>query len=189
MTLEGDPLARETASKTDQRQFSLGPITPLQLPGLRQPSLQRSISLADPNRNHGLLTCERCARPNPPWRCDADGVVPRLLRRGGRLVLRDFHPISTKLVSFKGRRHKLDGDYFDPSLYVTPVAHAKFGDEQGGAAAAAVPVVSHRRWTLGEVVTAVAAGGLTVFALDEENGTKAADRGIPKIYTLVADKL
>lgn len=100
-------------------------------------------------------------------------------------MLRDFHPVSTKLLSFKGKRHKLDGDYFDPSLYSTPVAHAKFGDDQ----AAAMAVVSHRRWTLGEVVTAAAAGGLTIFALDEENGTKAADRGIPKIYTLVADKL
>jgi hypothetical protein len=99
-------------------------------------------------------------------------------------VLRDFHPVSTKLVSFKGKRHKLDGDYFDPSLYRTPVAHAKFADEQAAEAA-----VSHRRWTLGEVVTTTAAGGLTIFALDEENGTKAADRGIPKIYTLVADKL
>jgi hypothetical protein len=49
--------------------------------------------------------------------------------------------------------------------------------------------VSHRRWTLGEVVSAAAAGGLTIVALHEENGTKAADRGIPKIYTLVADKL
>jgi len=50
-------------------------------------------------------------------------------------------------------------------------------------------MVRHRRWTLGEVVTAVAEGWMCVQQLQEEMGTKAADHGIPKIFTLVAIKL
>jgi SAM-dependent methyltransferase len=38
--------------------------------------------------------------------------VQQLLRPGGRLLLREFHPVSTKLVSSKGKKHKVAGDYF-----------------------------------------------------------------------------
>jgi hypothetical protein len=62
----------------------------------------------------------------------AGGVVGRLLKRGGRLVLRDFHPISTKLLTFRGKKHKVDGDYFAASLSQTPVAHSKFTTNSPG---------------------------------------------------------
>ncbi len=58
--------------------------------------------------------------------------------------------------------------------------------EAGGAGAGEQPGVLLRRWTLGEVVTACAAAGLAVRALDEQGGPKAADRGLPKTFTLVA---
>jgi ubiquinone/menaquinone biosynthesis C-methylase UbiE len=40
----------------------------------------------------------------------------RLLAPGGKFVLRDFHPVTTKLISSKGstakvRKHKVSGDY------------------------------------------------------------------------------
>jgi SAM-dependent methyltransferase len=38
--------------------------------------------------------------------------VQQLLRPGGRLLLREFHPVSTKLISSKGKKHKVAGDYF-----------------------------------------------------------------------------
>ncbi len=46
-----------------------------------------------------------------------------------------------------------------------------------------------RKWTLGEVVTAVASSGLRVLLLQEEPNVKADDRGLPKTFTLVAEKL
>mmetsp|Transcript_38871 Transcript_38871/g.74465 ORF Transcript_38871/g.74465 Transcript_38871/m.74465 type:complete len:176 (+) Transcript_38871:1300-1827(+) len=115
-----------------------------------------------------------------------EGVVPTLLRPGGRLVLRDFHPVSTKLVSSRGKKLKADGDYFYSGLTATSVAHSKFG--KGGAAEPAA-VVQHRRWTMGEILTAAASGGLCLDVLDEEPGVKPSDRTVPKIFTLVAHKL
>jgi hypothetical protein len=42
----------------------------------------------------------------PPACRPADVVAP-LLRPGGRLLLREFHPVSTKLISSKGKKHKV----------------------------------------------------------------------------------
>ncbi|MEW6751217.1 MAG: class I SAM-dependent methyltransferase [Candidatus Latescibacterota bacterium] len=120
-------------------------------------------------------------------------VVLRLLRPGGRFVLRDFHPVSTKLLSFRGstakvRKCRVTGDYFDTSLEEHPAPWAKhLPPGEGGSA----PCVHWRRWTLGEVVTAVAAAGLFVRLLEEEPNlsSEVFDRGIPKTFTLVADKV
>lgn len=48
-------------------------------------------------------------------------TVHHLLSPGGIFVLRDFHPVTTKLISSKGstakvRKHKVSGDYFDTTL-------------------------------------------------------------------------
>lgn len=48
-------------------------------------------------------------------------TVRRLLSPGGIFVLRDFHPVTTKLITSKGstakiRKHKVSGDYFDTTL-------------------------------------------------------------------------
>jgi len=118
-------------------------------------------------------------------------VVVDLLAVGGRYVLRDFHPVSTKLISFRGptakvRKYKVTGDYFDTSLEEQDSPISKYR-RPGGTAPAKV---LWRKWTLGEVVTAVAASGLRIRALREEPNlsSEVYDRGIPKTYTLVADK-
>jgi hypothetical protein len=36
-------------------------------------------------------------------------VVAALLAPGGRLLLREFHPLSTKLLSSRGKKHKVSG--------------------------------------------------------------------------------
>ena len=36
-------------------------------------------------------------------------VAARLLRPGGQLLLRDFHPVSTKLITSRGKKHKVAG--------------------------------------------------------------------------------
>lgn len=120
-------------------------------------------------------------------------VVRELLLPGGRLILQDFHPISTKLIRSRGttakiRKHKVDGDYFDDSIEEAEVAYSKFlpeGSQED------LMKVKHRKWTLGEIVTAAAAAGLFIQVLEEEpnRSSDVFDKGIPKTFTLVAQKL
>ncbi|HWI64096.1 MAG TPA: class I SAM-dependent methyltransferase [Symbiobacteriaceae bacterium] len=111
-------------------------------------------------------------------------VVTDLLRPGGRLVLQDFHPVSTKLIASNGRKHKVVGNYFDSRVMDTQVAYSGYLSE-----GAAAPRVRLRKWTLGEVVTAVASAGLCLRTLEEEPNHKLDDTGLPKTFTLVAVKL
>jgi 2-polyprenyl-3-methyl-5-hydroxy-6-metoxy-1,4-benzoquinol methylase len=120
-------------------------------------------------------------------------VAYSLLNKGGRFVIRDFHPVSTKLISSRGstakvRKHKVDGDYFDTSLEEKEVSFAKYLNED---VVNEKRTVYWRRWTLGEIVTAVAQSGLTIRLLQEEPNLSSDvfDKGIPKTYTIVADKL
>ncbi|MGZ6503276.1 MAG: class I SAM-dependent methyltransferase, partial [Tumebacillaceae bacterium] len=109
-------------------------------------------------------------------------IIARLLRSGGRLVLQDFHPISTKLITSKGKKHKVTGNYFDMSLQEGPVAYSAVLED--------VPhQVRVRKWTLGEIVTALADAGLHIRLLSEDPNTKLDDTGLPKTYTIVAEKL
>ena len=118
------------------------------------------------------------------------GVVSSLLGPGGRLVLQDFHPVSTKLITSKGKKHKVTGNYFAKGLAQTQVAFSKYLVESGGEGGGVRPAsVRLRKWTLGQVVTAVAAEGLRILTLDEEPNTKLEDTGLPKTFTLVAEKL
>ena len=38
-----------------------------------------------------------------------------MLKPGGRFVLHEFHPISTKLITSNGKKHKVTGNYFAPN--------------------------------------------------------------------------
>lgn len=118
-------------------------------------------------------------------------VVEALLKRGGRMILHDFHPVSTKLISSKGttaniRKHKVSGSYFDSSLVEQEIAFAKYSD--GDAQKLKVYL---RNWTLGEVITAVAKSGLHIKILNElpNLSSEAFDAGIPKSFIIVAEKL
>lgn len=124
-------------------------------------------------------------------------IVYRLLAPGGRFVLRDFHPVTTKLISSKGstakvRKHKVTGDYFDTALESKKVSYSKYlpasGDSTGEEGHS---VVQWRRWTLGEIVTAAASCGLVIQRLVEEPNLSSDvyDKGIPKTFTLVANKM
>lgn len=118
----------------------------------------------------------------------------RLLVKDGRFILRDFHPVSTKLITSRGttakiRKHKVTGDYFDTSLEEQDAPYTKhlIADDIPHAPRK----VLLRRWTIGEVVTAVGGSGLHIRVLREEPNLSCDgyDRGIPKTYTLVADKM
>ncbi|CAM4236211.1 class I SAM-dependent methyltransferase [Paenibacillus typhae] len=124
-------------------------------------------------------------------------TVNRLLASGGRFILRDFHPVTTKLISSKGstakvRKHKVDGDYFDTTLEEKKVSYSKYLPSAGYEPGSEVKhsVVYWRRWTLGELVTAAARSGLVICELVEEPNLSSDvyDKGIPKTFTLVAEK-
>jgi SAM-dependent methyltransferase len=119
-------------------------------------------------------------------------VVAALLRKGGSLVIQDFHPISTKLITSKGKKHKVTGDYFDESIEVADVAYLKYVpgiDKLSNTEREAFPKVHLRKWTLGEVVTAIAQEGLFINLLEEEESVKPDDKGIPKLFTVVAERI
>jgi SAM-dependent methyltransferase len=112
-------------------------------------------------------------------------VIKSLLKRGGRFLLHEFHPISTKLITSTGKKHKVTGNYFTPIIEEQRVAFSKHITETDGGQ---LGKVLQRKWTLGEVVTAVAEEGLFVKVLEEEPNHKMHDIGLPKTYTLVAEK-
>lgn len=117
--------------------------------------------------------------------------VDELLGNKGLFIIRDFHPVSTKLITSRGttakiRKHKVTGDYFDTSLEEKDVSYSKYLTHEGKP-----KKVLLRKWTLGEIVTAVAKEGLVIKSLDEEANLscEAFDKGIPKTFTLVAEKI
>jgi 2-polyprenyl-3-methyl-5-hydroxy-6-metoxy-1,4-benzoquinol methylase len=112
-------------------------------------------------------------------------VVFSILKPGGRFILQDFHPISTKLIHSKGKKHKVDGNYFDQGIHKTPVATSKYMNENEFTTP---QYVNQRRWTLGELVTSVAGAGFYIKQLDESPNEKKDDEGLPKLFTLVAEK-
>lgn len=110
-------------------------------------------------------------------------LVGTLLVPGGKFVLHEFHPISTKLITSTGKKHKVTGNYFNPELSYNTVAFSKHMPE--GMQEELMQTVQ-RKWTIGEVVTAAAASNLYIEALEEEPNHKMHDVGLPKTFTLVA---
>lgn len=120
---------------------------------------------------------------------DLDPLMQRinqLLHRNGRYVLHEFHPISTKLITSTGKKHKVTGNYFDPSIERNHVAFAKhIPDENKNE----LQNVLQRKWTLGEIITSVGKADMLIEVLEEEPNHKLSDIGLPKTFTLVAKKL
>ena len=112
--------------------------------------------------------------------------VNAMLKPGGRFVLHEFHPISTKLITSNGKKHKVTGNYFTPVIEKNPVAFTKhMPDEEKDQ----LSKVIQRKWTIGELITAVGQSGLVIKVFEEEPNHKLHDIGIPKTYTLVAERV
>ncbi|WP_332238015.1 class I SAM-dependent methyltransferase [Sporolactobacillus sp. KGMB 08714] len=111
-------------------------------------------------------------------------LIYRLLKPGGKLVLQEFHPVSMKLVTTRGKKQVVFGNYFDKKPRERAVAFSK----HLASAEELQNKVYLREWTLGEIVTAFAQAGLRVERLDEAPNMKISDIGIPKIFTLVCSK-
>lgn len=114
-------------------------------------------------------------------------LVYQLLKRNGRLILQEFHPVSTKLVTTRGKRQVVFGNYFDKTLIEREVAYGKHLLPDGEQCALRRKVYL-REWTLGEAVTAFAQAGLRLERLDESPNMKISDIGLPKLFTLVCTK-
>lgn len=112
-------------------------------------------------------------------------VIKSILKQGGQFLLHEFHPISTKLITSSGKKHKVTGNYFTPTIEEQRVAFSK---HIGGEAEDNLGKVLQRKWTIGEVVTAIAKEGLVIKVLEEEPNHKVHDIGLPKTYTILAEK-
>jgi SAM-dependent methyltransferase len=113
-------------------------------------------------------------------------LVRDLLKPGGQLILQEFHPVSTKLVTTRGKKQVVFGNYFDPTLRTRDVAYSKHLN-----AAETLDLKSKvylREWTLGEIVTSFARSGLHITRLDEQPNMKVSDIGLPKLFTLICTK-
>jgi hypothetical protein len=79
---------------------------------------------------------------------------------------------------------------FLQALVDSQVAYSKYNTSSGSSSSdsTAAGRVQLRQWTLGEVVSSVAAAGLVLQVLEEESGVKLADAGLPKLFMLVAQR-
>ncbi|MGE7761977.1 class I SAM-dependent methyltransferase [Peribacillus sp. NPDC097895] len=112
--------------------------------------------------------------------------IKRMLTPGGRFILHEFHPISTKLITSNGKKHKITGNYFAPAIEYNVVAFSKhMPDEEKES----LSKVVQRKWTIGELITAIGQSGLVIKVLEEEPNHKIHDIGLPKTYTLVAERV
>lgn len=112
-------------------------------------------------------------------------LIKDKLAVGGRFILHEFHPISTKLITSSGKKHRVTGNYFAPELTYQSVAFSKHMPD--GVQEELMQTVQ-RKWTIGELITSVAASGLRIDTLEEEPNHKMHDIGLPKTYTLIAEK-
>lgn len=118
-------------------------------------------------------------------------TASNMLKPEGIFIIQDFHPISTKLITTKGKKHKVTGDYFSKELTETEVAYLKYipgiealtEAEKNGFQKALI-----RKWTIGEIITFLAESGFTILELNESEGPKPEDKGIPKLFTVKAKK-
>lgn len=112
--------------------------------------------------------------------------IKGILKPGGRFVLHEFHPISTKLITSTGKKHKVTGNYFAPAIENNEVAFFKHMPDEDKES---LSKVVQRKWTIGELITAVGQSGLVIKVLEEEPNHKIHDIGIPKTFTLVAENI
>jgi SAM-dependent methyltransferase len=112
-------------------------------------------------------------------------IIDEVLSTGGSFILHEFHPISTKLINSIGKKHKVTGNYFNPTIESSNVAFSKHVSDSNQSE---LTEVLQRKWTLGEVITAIGQTDLKIHILEEEPNHKIHDIGLPKTYTLVAKK-
>lgn len=115
------------------------------------------------------------------WFLDLNALalqIRAMLKTGGRLVINDFHPIASKLLSKTENQTLANRDYFDSKPHSGKVPYQKLIETQ-------TPDCLTRCWTLGEIVTAFALNGFQILTLIETPGW-GFDANIPGLFTLSA---
>ncbi|WJE52421.1 class I SAM-dependent methyltransferase [Bacillus cereus] len=121
-------------------------------------------------------------------------LISRLLKDGGTFILRDYHPLYTKLLAIDDQKFKVNGDYFSEEVIEDNVAYSILLNKTQQET---LPKTMIRRWTLGEIITEVAGANLHIEKLIEEHGPhqrwvfpssapKEIEERIPGLYTLIA---
>jgi 2-polyprenyl-3-methyl-5-hydroxy-6-metoxy-1,4-benzoquinol methylase len=121
-------------------------------------------------------------------------VVRNILKRGGTLFLRDYHPMLSKLLKVEDTKMVAAGDYFDNSEIEVDVAFRKLLENESEHQSTKNRI---RRWTLGEIITALATVELSIIHLKEESGIRWAfppdapegiENKLPGLFTIIAKK-
>ncbi|KEK25285.1 class I SAM-dependent methyltransferase [Bacillus gaemokensis] len=123
-------------------------------------------------------------------------LISQLLKEDGTFILRDYHPLYTKLLAIDHPMFQANGDYFYEGIIEDNVAYSSLLDQKQRDT---LPKTKIRRWTLGEIITAIAQADLHIKELIEERGShqrwvfpSSASEGIetrvPGLYTLIATK-
>ena len=120
--------------------------------------------------------------------------IATLLKQDGMLILRDYHPVYTKLLGVDHPSFRANGNYFDEELIEDDVAYSILLTE---AQKESLPKTTIRRWTLGEIITTLAEEHFKIEKLVEEHGPhqrwvfpstapEGMEERVPGLYTLIA---
>ncbi len=94
-------------------------------------------------------------------------LIAGLLKDGGTFILRDYHPLYTKLVAIDHEMFQANGNYFYEEIIEDNVAYSSLLDKTQRDL---LPKTKIRRWTLGEIITEIAKANLRIEELIEERG-------------------
>lgn len=108
-------------------------------------------------------------------------VMNKLLKKGGKMICSDFHPIH-KFNDVLGLGCGLD-DYFSTEILECEMAHAKFYDEEKRSK---FPKCSLRIYNTSEIINSVLNNGFVLKSFDEQPAW--TNKKLPGTYTIVADK-
>ncbi len=120
--------------------------------------------------------------------------IATLLKEDGMLILRDYHPVYTKLLGVDHPSFQANGNYFDKELIEEDVAYSILLTE---VQKESLPKTTIRRWTLGEIITTLAEEHFKIEKLVEEHGShqrwvfpstapEGMEERVPGLYTLIA---
>lgn len=107
-----------------------------------------------------------------------------LLKFKGFILFRDFHPVSSKLITISETgQASISGNYFNQELMEEPVAYEGFfpKDERVD-----FPKTLLRKWTISEVISALSEAGFIIHSMKEE--PNKFNKNIPANYMIKANK-
>lgn len=121
-------------------------------------------------------------------------MVRNILIKGGTFILRDYHPLVSKLLEVDDNKMVAAGDYFNKGESEVDVAFRKLltPDDKNHSKKNKI-----RRWTLGEIITSLARSDLHILQLVEEQGIRWAfppyaptgiEDKVPGLFTIISQK-